>query len=171
VPPNGPIDAGRGYDARVHAHPESGRGTLTTLGIEDLLTERPTLAIPRLCHNAQADLLRKQQVLGSNPSVGSIPSFVPGKSRRPELARFSRRSEPDRNPANRRGTTNWTDSRSRRRCSCSGWSRPANQANPWRAPEHWLSLTRQVFPLGDDRVSGGQVTAEANIDAIRRRRG
>jgi hypothetical protein len=38
---------------------------------EDLLTERPTLAIPRLGHNAQADLLRKQQVLGSNPSVGS----------------------------------------------------------------------------------------------------
>ena len=31
---------------------ERGRGTLTTLGIEDLLTERPTLAIPRLCHNA-----------------------------------------------------------------------------------------------------------------------
>ena len=41
--------------------------------IEDLLTERLTLAIPRLCHNAQADLLRKQQVLGSNPSVGSTP--------------------------------------------------------------------------------------------------
>jgi hypothetical protein len=40
---------------------------------EDLLTERPTLAIPRLCHNAQADLVRKQQVLGSNPSVGSTP--------------------------------------------------------------------------------------------------
>jgi hypothetical protein len=39
--------------------------------IEDLLTERPTLAIPRLGHNAQADLVRKQQVLGSNPSVGS----------------------------------------------------------------------------------------------------
>jgi hypothetical protein len=54
---------------------ESGRGTLTTLGIEDLLTERPTLAIPRLGHNAQADLLRKQQVLGSNPSVGSTPLF------------------------------------------------------------------------------------------------
>lgn len=31
---------------------ESGRETLTTLGIEDLLTERPALAIPRLCHNA-----------------------------------------------------------------------------------------------------------------------
>ena len=41
---------------------------------ENLLTERPTLAIPRLCHNAQADLLRKQQVLDSNPSVGSSPS-------------------------------------------------------------------------------------------------
>ena len=41
--------------------------------IEDLLTERSTLAIPRLCHNAKADLLRKQQVLGSNPSVGSTP--------------------------------------------------------------------------------------------------
>jgi len=40
---------------------------------EDLLTERPTLAIPRSCHNAQADLVRKQQVLGSNPSVGSSP--------------------------------------------------------------------------------------------------
>jgi hypothetical protein len=43
--------------------------------IDDLLTERSTLAIPRLGHNAQADLLRKQQVLGSNPSVGSTPSF------------------------------------------------------------------------------------------------
>jgi hypothetical protein len=31
---------------------ESGRGTLTTLGIEDLLTERPTLAFPRSGHNA-----------------------------------------------------------------------------------------------------------------------
>jgi hypothetical protein len=38
---------------------------------EDLLTERSTLGIPRSCHNAYADLLRKQQVLGSNPSVGS----------------------------------------------------------------------------------------------------
>jgi hypothetical protein len=46
--------------------------------IEDLLTERPTLAIPRLRHNAQADLLRKQQVLGSNPSVGSNTRFGSG---------------------------------------------------------------------------------------------
>ena len=44
-------------------------------GNEDLLTERRTLAVPRLCHNAQADPLRKQQVLGSNPSVGSTPPF------------------------------------------------------------------------------------------------
>jgi hypothetical protein len=36
--------------------------------IEDLLTERPTLAIPRLGHNGYTDLFRKQQVLGSNPS-------------------------------------------------------------------------------------------------------
>ena len=42
---------------------------------EDLLTTRPTLATPRLCHNAKAELLRKQQVLGSNPSVGSTPPF------------------------------------------------------------------------------------------------
>src|SRR3990170_2139764 len=66
--------------------------------IEDLLTERLTLAIPRLCHNAQADLLRKQQVLGSNPSVGSTPSFpfsdpwllatgTPRTSSRPALSR------------------------------------------------------------------------------------
>jgi hypothetical protein len=43
--------------------------------IEDLLTERPTVVIPRLCHKAQAKLLRKQQVLGSNPRVGSTPLF------------------------------------------------------------------------------------------------
>ena|SRR5439155_9718123 len=36
-----------------------------------LLTERPTLGNSRSCHDAWADLLRKQQVLGSNPSVGS----------------------------------------------------------------------------------------------------
>jgi hypothetical protein len=41
--------------------------------IEGLLTERPTLAIPRLGHNGYTDLFRKQQVLGSNPSVGSTP--------------------------------------------------------------------------------------------------
>jgi hypothetical protein len=28
-----------------------------------------------LCHNAHADLVRKQQVLGSNPSVGSTPPY------------------------------------------------------------------------------------------------
>ena len=38
---------------------------------EDLLTERPMLGIPRLCHNAQTDLLRKQQVRSSNLRVGS----------------------------------------------------------------------------------------------------
>jgi hypothetical protein len=72
---------------------ESGRGTLTTLGIEDLLTERPTLAIPRLGHNAQADLLRKQQVLGSNPSVGSTPATGPAhrRVRRRECAGGQRR--------------------------------------------------------------------------------
>jgi hypothetical protein len=42
--------------------------------IEDLLTERRTLAIPRLCHNAWADLLRKQQVRSSNLRVGSSPA-------------------------------------------------------------------------------------------------
>jgi hypothetical protein len=52
----------------ANTSPRAGR-----LRNEDLLTERSTLAIPRLCHNAQADLLRKQQVLGSNPSVGSTP--------------------------------------------------------------------------------------------------
>ena len=53
---------------------------------EDLLTERPTLAIPRLCHNASTDLLRKQQVLGSNPSVGSSDlDLKPAKSL-PQLA-------------------------------------------------------------------------------------
>jgi hypothetical protein len=40
---------------------------------EDLLTERPTLGVPRLCHNAEADLLRKQQVRSSNLRVGSNP--------------------------------------------------------------------------------------------------
>jgi hypothetical protein len=50
-------------------------GVARIVPIEDLLTKQPTLAIPRLCHNAQADLLRKQQVLGSNPSVGSTPLF------------------------------------------------------------------------------------------------
>ena len=59
---------------------------------EDLLTERPTLGIPRSCHNAQADLLRKQQVLGSNPSVGSTPRFVLTKSIYLALARSSRRT-------------------------------------------------------------------------------
>jgi hypothetical protein len=38
-------------DHRVHLG-GSIHSTLTTLGIEDLLTERATLAVPRLCHNA-----------------------------------------------------------------------------------------------------------------------
>src|SRR6266542_686842 len=61
-----------------------------------MLTERPTLAVSRLCHNAQADLVRKQQVLGSNPSVGSSPS--PGtrqRSRRgPRVEHFRGRDSP-----------------------------------------------------------------------------
>jgi hypothetical protein len=43
------------------------------LRIEDQITERPTLCSSRLCHNAQADLVRKQQVRSSNLRVGSTP--------------------------------------------------------------------------------------------------
>jgi hypothetical protein len=43
--------------------------------MEDLLTGRPTLAVSCLCHNAQTYPGRKQQVLGSNPIVGSTPLF------------------------------------------------------------------------------------------------
>ena len=50
---------------------------------EDLLTERPTLGVPRLCHNAQTDLLRKQQVRSSNLRVGSS---LPFRSKTPSEA-------------------------------------------------------------------------------------
>jgi hypothetical protein len=49
---------------------------------EDLLTERSTLAFPRLGHSAWAKLVRKQQVLGSNPSVGSSVTFEAGPAGR-----------------------------------------------------------------------------------------
>jgi hypothetical protein len=69
-----PTPVGRAMDHRVYLGDWTSR-TPHYARIEDLLTERPTLAIPRLCHNAKADLLRNQQVLGSKPSVGSTPPF------------------------------------------------------------------------------------------------
>src|SRR5206468_6557823 len=50
---------------------------------------------------------RKQQVLGSNPSVGSTPSFVLTRSSYLELPRSSRRPSPLEDLANQRRTANW----------------------------------------------------------------
>ena len=68
--------------------------------IADVLEASAILARRR--HSSVVEqLFRKQQVLGSSPSVGSTPSFVLRKSICLELARFSRPSEPERKPANR----------------------------------------------------------------------
>jgi hypothetical protein len=49
-------------------------GPLATLESKTLPTERSTLAFPRSCHNAWADLLRKQQVVGeAGPEVEAPP--------------------------------------------------------------------------------------------------
>jgi hypothetical protein len=64
-----------GYDGCDHrVHPRRlDKQTSHQARIVTLLTGRPTLGNSRLCHNAQADLLRKQQVRSSNVRVGSDP--------------------------------------------------------------------------------------------------
>jgi hypothetical protein len=98
--------------------------------IEDLLTERPTLAFPRLCHNAQAELLRKQQVLGSNPSVGSTPPFRAQQEQLSGVSTAVATSEPAPRPANWRRTANWTDFPIATRPSMHGLWRLPSQASP-----------------------------------------
>jgi hypothetical protein len=65
----------RSYDVDDHRTPRRPVGWPRDARNEDLLTERPAVGNLRSCHNAQADLLRKQQVRSSNLRVGS--SFLP----------------------------------------------------------------------------------------------
>ena len=41
---------------------------------------------------------------------------------------------------------------------------PSEPGEPLGSPEEQLSSTQQVFPLGDDRVSGARWLLKANID-------
>jgi len=55
---------------------------------EDLLTEWPTLGIPRSCHNAQGDPLRKQQVLKRSLGARILQLHVCPFDRYPDICRI-----------------------------------------------------------------------------------
>jgi hypothetical protein len=127
-------------------------GASSTLN-EALLTERSTLGILRLCHNAQADPVRKQQVRSSNLRVGSNSPF---RTRRRPPARISRLSMPQRwRPAN--GAKSTAGARRRRPPNCTLSGSPGSASSlAWDARTSWHSHSRGSRRTGSPTGAGSR---------------